>query len=63
MSVQAAICRVMKVRKESGHRDLVAQVRGLVGYIYIYIYLFFGAQQTLSQNKKLSLSLPVPFCY
>lgn len=58
MSVQAAICRVMKVRKESGHRDLVAQVRGLVGYI-----LFFGAQQTLSQNKKLSLSLPVPFCY
>ena len=29
MSVQAAICRVMKVRKEAGHRDLVAQVRNL----------------------------------
>lgn len=26
MSVQAAICRVMKVRKECNHRDLVVQV-------------------------------------
>lgn len=26
MSVQAAICRVMKVRKELSHRDLVVQV-------------------------------------
>lgn len=27
MSVQAAICRVMKVRKELSHRDLVVQVK------------------------------------
>ncbi|CAN0191359.1 unnamed protein product, partial [Discosporangium mesarthrocarpum] len=27
MSVQAAICRIMKARKEAGHRDLVKQVQ------------------------------------